>query len=411
MAQKVTAMDVRMAAALAPGVLPDVKAYCEEQGISRQTFYKYRARFLEEGIEGLQQRSRRPHLSPQALSPAMTELLVLTRKELLRDGCDAGAAAILDVLTGQDRRPEWNLTAQERWPAAATVHRLLVREGLVQPAPAKRPRSSLCRFSYPRPNDCWQSDWTHWQLADGTPVAIAGTLDDHSRLMAGLRCGLGDGDNVLVWETMLDAVSRYGIPAMSLTDNGLCYSMARRGSGEAAFEANLRMLGTVTITSTPYHPQTCGKIERFWQTLKKWLRARPAAATLEELQELLDEFRSYYNERRRHSAIGRRTPLSVWQAGTKARPALSPLPGPLDVLQLTAADSGNIGVGPWTVGLGRRFARCPVTVIRDDLTVTVFSHTEHLATWTITQPDKHYQSAPVPRNPNGRPPRKAQSTL
>ena len=94
------------------------------------------------------------------------------------------------------------------------------------------------------------------------PVAIAGTLDDHSRLMAALDCGLGEGDTVLVWDTMLEAIGRYGVPAMSLTDNGLCYSMARRSSGEAVFEANLRQLGTVTITSTPYHPQTCGKIER-----------------------------------------------------------------------------------------------------------------------------------------------------
>jgi len=230
MAQKVTAMDVRMASALASGVITNVGAYCEQQGISRQTFYKYRTRFLTEGLEGLQERSRRPHRSPQALSPAMSELLVLTRKELLRDGCDAGAAAIVDVLAARDRNADWGLAPDERWPAAATVHRLLVREGLVEPAPAKRPRSALCRFTYPRPNDCWQSDWTCWYLADGTKAAIAGTLDDHSRLLAGLRCGTGDADSQLVWDTMVEGIDRYGIPAMSLTDNGVVYSMARRGS-------------------------------------------------------------------------------------------------------------------------------------------------------------------------------------
>ena len=402
MAQKVIAMDVRMASALAPGLVSDVKAYCQEQGIARSTFYKYRARFLLDGIDGLEKRSTRPHRSPHAISPAMTELLVLTRKELLRDGCDAGAAAILDVLTAQDRLAEWNLGPEERWPAAATVHRLLVREGLVEPAPAKRPKSSRCRFTYPRPNECWQSDWTHWQLADGTPVAIAGTLDDHSRLMPGLRCGLGDGDNELVWDTMLEAISRYGIPAMSLTDNGLCYSMARRGTGEAAFEANLRMLGTVTITSTPYHPQTCGKIERFWQTLKKWLRARPAPRSIEELQALLEEFRTYYNERRRHSAIGRRTPLEVWAAGPKAQPASSPLPAPVDVLHLLTQDSGNLEVGPWVIGLGRRYAWRRISVIRQGQTLSLFEHTQHLASWSITNPSKTYQSAPTPRNPTGR---------
>jgi transposase InsO family protein len=402
MAQKVIAMDVKMASALAPGVISDVKAYCAEQGIARSTFYKYRERFLLEGVDGLEKRSTRPHRSPKALSPAMTELLVLKRKELLRDGCDAGAAAILDVLMALDRDPGWELDPEEPWPAAATVHRLLVRQGLVEPAPAKRPRSSLCRFTYPRPNDCWQSDWTHWQLADGTPVAIAGTLDDHSRLMAALDCGLGEGDTVLVWDTMLEAIGRYGVPAMSLTDNGLCYSMARRSSGEAVFEANLRQLGTVTITSTPYHPQTCGKIERFWQTLKKWLRARPAARTLEQLQAMLDDFGSYYNERRRHSAIGRRTPLEVWSAGPKAQPASSPLPAPVDVLHLLTQDSGNLEIGPWVVGLGRRYAWRRISVIRQDRTLSLFDHAEHLATWTITNPGKTYQSAPTPRNPTGR---------
>ena len=395
MPQKVIAMDVRMASALAPGLVSDVRAYCREQGISRSTFYKYRVRFLLEGLEGLEKRSTRPHRSPQAVSTAMTDLLVLTRKELLRDGRDAGAGAILDVLTAQPRRPEWNLGSDEPWPAAATVHRLLVREGLVEPAPAKRPKSSGCRFTYPRPNECWQSDWTRWELADGTPVAIAGTLDDHSRLLVGLRCGRGDGDTALVWDTMLQAISHYGVPAMSLTDNGLCYSMARRG-GEAVFEANLRMLGTVTVTSTPYHPQTCGKIERFWQTLKKWLRARPAARTIEELQALLEQFQAYYNQRRRHSAIGRRTPLEVWTTGTKAQPASSPLPAPIQVLHLRTQDSGNLEIGPWVVGLGRRYAWRQINVIRQGQTLSLFEDTEHLASWSITQPHKRYQSAPTP---------------
>jgi transposase InsO family protein len=396
MAQKVIAMDVRMAAALAPGVIVDVRRFCQEQGISRQTFYKYRRRFLEEGIEGLQPRSRRPHRSPQAVSEAMGQLLVLTRKELLRDGCDAGAEAILDVVKDRERQPGWGLGPQERWPAPATVHRLLVREGLIEPAPAKKPKSSMCRFTYPRPNDCWQSDWTGWHLADGQPAAIAGTLDDHSRLLAGLRCGAGDGDATLVWDTMLDGIGRYGIPAMSLTDNGVVYSVARRGKGEAAFEANLRALGTVTVTSTPYHPQTCGKIERFWQTLKKWLRARPTPHTLEELQGLLDTFWVYYNEHRRHSAIGRQTPLAVWTGGTKAQPASSPLPGPVDVLHIHTQDSGNATVGLWTIGLGRRYAWRPITVIRDGLHLTLLDHNQLLASWTISDPSKHYQSAPTP---------------
>ena len=136
------------------------------------------------------------------------------------------------------------------------------------PAPGKRPHSSLRRFVYPRPNGCWQSDWTELHLSDGTPAAVAGTIDDHSRMLVGLDCAPGDGDSTLVWSVMEQAISEFGVPAMSLTDNGLCYSGYRRGM-QVAFEINLNAFGCATVCSTPRHPQTCGKIERFWQTLKK----------------------------------------------------------------------------------------------------------------------------------------------
>ena len=108
-------------------------------------------------------------------------------------------------------------------------------------------------------------------------AAIAGTLDDHSRYLPALRAASGQGTAELVWSVMLAGITECGIPSMSLTDNGMVYT-GRLHAFEAAFETNLRALGTHTINSTPSHPQTCGKIERFWQTLKKWLRARPAPA-------------------------------------------------------------------------------------------------------------------------------------
>jgi len=172
--------------------------------------------------------------------------------------------------------------------------------------------------------------------------------------------------------------------------------------GRNHLEHALRELNVAQKNGQPNHPQTQGKVERFQQTLKKWLRARRAPQTLTELQELLDQFQGYYNEHRRHSAIGRRTPLEVWNATVKARPASHPLPNKVEVLHVHTQDSGNITVGPWTVGLGRRYDWRPITAIRDDLTLSVFENTELLATWTITDPSKHYQSAPTTRNPTGK---------
>ncbi|MBU8821177.1 DDE-type integrase/transposase/recombinase, partial [Mycolicibacterium goodii] len=144
-----------------------------------------------------------------------------------------------------------------------------------------------------RPNECWQSDWTGWRLADGTAVAIAGSLDDHSRYVVGLRADASDADGDLVWSVILAGVNECGIPSMSLSDNGIVYT-GRFHSHESAFEINLRALGVHTINSAPFHPQTCGKVERFWQTLKKWLSARDPAATVADLNDLLEQFRSFY---------------------------------------------------------------------------------------------------------------------
>jgi transposase InsO family protein len=267
MAQKVTAMDIRMAAAMA-GRVPNVAAFCRDEQISRQTFYKYRRRFRDGGIEGLQEQSRRPLTSPGQTPVEVEDLIVLRRKQLIEQGRDHGAQSIV-----------WSLQREGvAVPSVSTVWQILTRRGAITAQPQKRPKSATKRFVFDRPNECWQSDWTGWALADGTAVGIAGSLDDHSRYVVGLRAGAGDADGKLVWSVIVAGIAECGIPLMSLSDNGTVYT-GRFLSRESAFEINLRALGVRTINSTPYHPQTCGKIERFWQTLKKWLSARDPVAT------------------------------------------------------------------------------------------------------------------------------------
>ena len=139
---------------------------------------------------------------------------------------------------------------------------------------------------------------------------------------------------------------------MSLTDNGFVYT-GRLSAFEASFEANLRALGTHTINSTPGHLQTCGKIERFWQTLKKWLRARPAAASPDELNELLAHFREFYNHHRPHRALRGATPAEAFAAAEKAHPAEHPLSAPVFVSRHTVGEtSGYVHVAPYRVNAG-----------------------------------------------------------
>lgn len=379
MAQKVTAMDIRMAAGLA-GQIENVAQFCRDSGISRETFYKYRRRFRDGGIEGLQELSRRPRTSPGQTPVEVEELIVLRRKQLIEQGCDHGAQSIV-----------WALQREGVVvPSVSTVWQILTRRGVITPQPQKRPKSATKRFCFDRPNECWQSDWTGWSLADGTTVGIAGSLDDHSRYLVGLRARAGDADAALVWEVILAGIDECGIPSMSLSDNGLVYT-GRFRAYESAFESNLRALGVRTINSAPFHPQTCGKIERLWRTLKTWLTAREPAATIDELNAMLEQFRRFYNHQRPHRAHRGATPAEVFDATAKARPADRPVPAPIVVSRHTVGQtSGYIFVAPYKVNVGLRWAGHDCDVIRDGEHITILSGTTLVRSFTA-DPTRSYQ--------------------
>ena len=379
MAQKVTAMDIRAAAAFA-GQIDNVSQFCRDRQISRQTFYKWRRRFGQNGLAGLQEQSRRPNSSPGQTPAAVEEAVLRQRKQLLEQGLDHGPQSIVWTLAGDEIAV----------PSRSTVSRILTRHGLIVAQPQKRPKSATKRFCFSRPNECWQSDWTGWSLTDGAVAAIAGTLDDHSRYVPALRAAGGQGTAELVWSTMLAGITECGIPAMSLADNGMVYT-GRLHAFEAAFEANLRALGTHTINSTPSHPQTCGKIERFWQTLKKWLRARPAPVDVEELNALLDQFRDFYNHHRPHRALRGATPAEAFAATERALPADRPLPAPVFVTRHTVGEkSGNLFVPPYKVNVGLRWAGHQCESIRDGDHIAIFSGTTLVREFTA-DPRRNYQ--------------------
>jgi transposase InsO family protein len=380
MAQKVTAMDIRAATALA-GQVDNVAEFCRVHQISRMTFYKWQRRFAVEGLAGLAERSRRPRSSPGRTCAAVEDVVVATRRRLVEQGLDHGAQSIVWALQRQ---------GMAAVPSPATVWRILTRHGAIVAQPQKRPKSATKRFTFDRPNECWQSDWTQWSLADGSPVAIAGSIDDHSRYLAGLGAAAGHGTGELVWSVMVAGITECGIPSMSLTDNGFIYTGRWRGF-ESAFEANLRALGTRTINSAPFHPQTCGKIERFWQTLKKWLAARDAPATVEELNDLLTQFRGFYNHHRPHRALRGATPAEGFTATEPARPAARPLPAPVFVTCHTVSEkSGQLFVPPYRVNVGLRWAGHACHSIRDGDHIAIFSGTTLIREFTA-DPTHDYQ--------------------
>jgi transposase InsO family protein len=277
-------------------------------GISKSWIYQLLARYRAGGYDALAPRSRRPHGCAHQVLPELQAAILALRSELDAAGHDCGPATIRHHL-------------QERFPAVpspAAIWRILSRHGLVAAQPQKRPRSSFIRFQAELPNELWQGDTTHWHLADGTDVEILNLLDDHSRLLVASDA-FPTVKALDVVESFHAAAERHGFPAALLTDNGAVFSGGSR-RGKVLLESELERLGILAKHSTPYHPQTCGKVERFHQTLKRFLSRQTAPHSLAELQLQLDTFRAYYNQRRPHRALGGRTPLVAFQARLHARP-------------------------------------------------------------------------------------------
>ena len=140
-------------------------------GASKGWVSKLVARYRLEGEAAFEPRSRRPRTSPTATAVATVELIVNLRANLRSRGLDHGPVTIA-----------WHLREHHEVTASpATISRILTRAGLVIPEPKKRPRSSYIRFEAAQPNETWQSDVTHWRLADDTPVEILTFLDDCTR--------------------------------------------------------------------------------------------------------------------------------------------------------------------------------------------------------------------------------------
>lgn len=360
---------------------------CRRYGISRDTYYRYRRRYLTEGIEGLEDRSRKPKSSPAQI-PTEVELRIVEmrtthprwgarriRAELAREGLDA--------------------------PAVSTVHQALRRHGLVAAQPRHKVKADK-RFEREISNDLWQIDATRILLGDDTPAWVINLLDDHSRYLLAAMAG-PHATTDMAWDVFEVAASRYGLPRQVLSDNGLAFT-GRLRSFEVIFETNLRDLGVELINSAPYHPQTLGKLERFHRTLKEWLSDEGPAWDLEHLQELLDGFRFHYNRHRPHQGINDATPAERY------KPAADKLPEPPTIrtpeyptgaILRRVTATGNVGYQKKLIQVGYRWAGATVQVITiGELTHIYYGET--LIRALAIDPHRYYQGL-KPRQPTNKP--------
>ena len=242
-------------------------------GVSRQRVYKIKRRWDADGDSGLPPRSRAARTIANRTDAVPASRIVELRKQLEKDGPDAGAESIA-------AGPERDGVGP---PANSTIHRILVSAGPVRPEPGKRPKASYTRFEASPPDEPRQSDFTHWPIATVPGAVVVSWLDDRSRNLLHARAfATVTMDDVQA--AFLQACAEHGIPARTLTDNGTVYTTRPISATPGRSERTLALMGVRQSNGWPCHPQTQGKIERY------------------------------------HRALGRRTPGEAYRAKGKALP-------------------------------------------------------------------------------------------
>jgi transposase InsO family protein len=291
------------------------------------------------------------------------DAVVAERKRLVDAGLGAGPGSIAFYLAGLPGLP-----------SESTIWRILKKRGFIVDDPSKRPKRAHRSFTVERANGCWQLDDTSWKLADGTEVKILNVIDDHSRLLVA-SSAMATCTGAATLAVLATAAAILGWPARFLSDNAKAF---RHVLADA-----LRHLGVGAGHSRPYHPQTCGKVERFHQTLKHWLDKQPAAATIEQLQTQLDLFKLIYNHHRPHRSIGRRHPADVWSDAPKSGPTDHPINTPTRTWQATVV-GGRVSAGKhYRISVGTAYERLPATIVLTANTCHVFAAGRHIRRLTI----------------------------
>jgi len=372
-------------------------------GLSKGWVSKLIARYNAEGETAFEPRSRRPRTSPGALDGRLVELILELRHKLTVAGLDAGPDTIA-----------WHLEQHHATVVSrSTISRHLSRAGLVTPEPRKRPKTSYVRFEASMPNETWQSDFTHYRLAGpedtpGADVEIISWLDDCTRYALSVTAHRRV-TGPIVTATFRQCLALHGIPASTLTDNAMVYTVRLAGGrgGKNTFEHELRRLHIVQKNSRPNHPTTCGKAERFQQTMKKWLRAQPfQPGTIAQLQILIDIFVDEYNHRRPHRSLPHRaTPAAVYDSMPKALPGASRDPDTHDRIRHDRVDkAGSVTIRHngrlHHIGVGRTHEGTCVILLVQDLQIRVINAaTGELLRDLILNPNRDYQPTGAPKGP------------
>lgn len=317
-------------------------------GVSRPTVRLWRDRALEVGIENLCEFSKRPLYSPNSSSDEIEQLIVNQRQRYPF----WGARKILASLFPNDDTPVCEKTA----------NRILKRNHFQKEKLSSE--QSLNRFERSNPNELWQMDFKglrHPRL----PYEALSIIDDASRFCIAL-CPTENQSFLSVWGALWNLFDEYGLPDAILTDNGPAF---RAGAirNASTFDVALLKLGIRSLHGRPFHPQTQGKVERFHKTIENELNEQLRQTTIEKAREVYSNYKSFYNWKRPHDALGLKTPGQHYQVSNKKRPQKMPeheIPDNSIVRKVDAF--GNIGYKANRYKVGRAFSGEKVVITKQN---------------------------------------------
>jgi transposase InsO family protein len=317
-----------------------VACLCRRFGISRQTGYKWLARYEAQGPVGLVDRSSRPHRSPLAIPPWVAELVVAVRKSYSNWG------------PRKIRAHLQSLHPSEHVPSAGTIGRVLRDGGLTRP---RRRHRKMPRYTEPfagcqGPNDVWAADFKgHFKTGRHTCYPLTIT-DGYSRYL--LHCEALRVTRFEQVQRSFESVFRaYGLPTAVRTDNGPPFASVGPG-GLSKLSVWWIKLGIRPERIAPGHPEQNGRHERMHRTLKQET-ATPPRDSLGEQQQAFDRFRQQFNETRPHEALGQRPPSLFYQPSRRTFPTDAADPHYSDSYETYRVDkNGRIQLRGWPLRLG-----------------------------------------------------------
>lgn len=342
-------------------------------GISTKTGYKWLGRHREQGLAGLEDRSRRPHGSPNRTSEAMEDTILALRQQHPAWG-------------GRKLRRRLTDLGHTRVPVPSTITEILRRHGQIHPEESAK-RQAWQRFEHDAPNALWQMDFKgDFPVETGERCYPLTVLDDHSRFSVGLQA-CPNQRAATVQPALTELFRRYGLPETLLMDNGPPWG--HEGTFYTRFAAWLIRLGVTVSYSRPYHPQTLGKDERFHRSLKHELLSRESFRDLVHCQQRFDHWQAIYNHQRPHDSLQLQVPATRYCCSSRAFPEqMDPIDYGPGALVRKVQHNGEISYRNRYVMLGRAFHGYPVALRYTDVdgVMDIYFCHQRIATLDVRTP-------------------------